>query len=313
MGFIKISRHYQSCLLQIRARGIPAGNGTSLELYAFCREPDGRLNRTHIASLSCFGHSISERLSVAEAHFPEGRPLAQIDGFIIRLPESDCPLFWMASAFFFDVNTDILQDIGENPAPESAAESPEPSNSGSETADPTEPAEPREEESGDASIDTDEVNTDEADMANTDLAETEPAPPVQDDPVQSDPVQTDPIHAASIPAETAPERSSGIRKIRHSDLSDLPRKFWQLSSNSFLLHGYHNYGHLVLFEENGRTWLGVPGIYDAHEARAAELFGFPRFVRSCTAALDLAEDERDTARDFGHWCRCVGLCRPKSP
>lgn len=281
MGFIKISRHYQSCLLQIRARGIPAGNGTSLELYAFCREPDGRLNRTHIASLSCFGHSISERLSVAEAHFPEGRPLAQIDGFIIRLPESDYPLFWMASAFFFDINTDILQDIGENPAPESAAESPEPSNSGSETADPTEPAEPREEESG--------------------------------DPVQSDPVQTDPIHAASIPAETAPERSSGIRKIRHSDLSDLPRKFWQLSSNSFLLHGYHNYGHLILFEENGRTWLGVPGIYDAHEARAAELFGFPRFVRSCTAALDLAEDERDTARDFGHWCRCVGPCRPKSP
>ena len=276
MGFIKISRHYQSCLLQIRARGIPAGNGTSLELYAFCREPDGRLNRTHIASLSCFGHSISERLSVAEAHFPEGRPLAQIDGFIIRLPESDCPLFWMASAFFFDINTDILQDIGENPAPESAAESPEPSNSGSETADPTEPAEPREEESG-------------------------------------DPVQSDPVHAASIPTEAAPERSSGIRKIRHSDLSDLPRKFWQLSSNSFLLHGYHNYGHLVLFEENGRTWLGVPGIYDAHEARAAELFGFPRFVRSCTAALDLAENERDTSRDFGHWCRCVGLCRPKSP
>ena len=32
VGFIKISRHYQTCILQIHVRGISAGNGAPLEL-----------------------------------------------------------------------------------------------------------------------------------------------------------------------------------------------------------------------------------------------------------------------------------------
>lgn len=46
-----------------------------------------------------------------------------------------------------------------------------------------------------------------------------------------------------------------------------------------LLHGYHNYHHLLLLEEDEHQWLGVPGIYSPREAHAAELFGFPQFTR----------------------------------
>lgn len=62
----------------------------------------------------------------------------------------------------------------------------------------------------------------------------------------------------------------------------------------------------MLIEEGGRAWLGVPGIYSPQEARAADLFGFPRFTRSFAAFPELAEEERSASSDFGHWCRCVG-------
>ncbi len=75
------------------------------------------------------------------------------------------------------------------------------------------------------------------------------------------------------------EKKSEIQAQNQTpDLTLLPRRCWPLANNSFLLHGYHNYGHLLLLEDDGRLWLGVPGIYDPREARAADLFGFPRFT-----------------------------------
>ena len=93
------------------------------------------------------------------------------------------------------------------------------------------------------------------------------------------------------------------RKITRAELSTLPRKFWSLANNSFLLHGYYNYNHLLLVEEDGHRWLGVPGIYDAREARAADLFGFPQFTSSYVSVLELGDDERNNDALFGHWCR----------
>ena len=80
------------------------------------------------------------------------------------------------------------------------------------------------------------------------------------------------------PEETAQpcEPTSRIRKLSYEDLSSLQKPFWRLANNSFLLHGYHNYHHLLLLEEDGHQWLGVPGIYSPREAHAAELFGFPQ-------------------------------------
>lgn len=105
------------------------------------------------------------------------------------------------------------------------------------------------------------------------------------------------------------EGKKKARKIQRSDLAVLPRRFWFLANNSFLLHGYHNYNHLLLAEESGRLWLGVPGIYDPREARAADLFGFPQFTREYAAHLDLKSEECSDSADFGYWCRCVGAGR----
>ena len=54
MGFIKVSRHYQSCILQIYARGIPIGNNASIELYAFYCD-DGNVYGAQIGTLNSHG------------------------------------------------------------------------------------------------------------------------------------------------------------------------------------------------------------------------------------------------------------------
>lgn len=111
---------------------------------------------------------------------------------------------------------------------------------------------------------------------------------------------------SDIDLESAEKKSEiQARKIKRSDLTLLPRRFWSLANNSFLLHGYHNYNHLLLLEDNGRLWLGVPGIYDPREARAADLFGFPQFTREGVSALDLCDNECCADENFGHWCRCI--------
>ncbi len=142
--------------------------------------------------------------------------------------------------------------------------------------------------------------------------------PKEDSPLPvSEPKDPDPIPetaSEAVPQEVCEElptpdtdvnTSVNIRKIRRSDLSCLPRRCWNLANNSFLLHGYHNYNHLLLIEEDGHYRLGVPGIYDSREARAAELFGFPEFTDSYCDQLSLSEDERNDRGRFGHWCRSL--------
>jgi hypothetical protein len=49
---------------------------------------------------------------------------------------------------------------------------------------------------------------------------------------------------------------------------------------------------LIFLEDEEGLWLGVPGIYHEKEEKAAEAFGFPRYLEG--------EEE-----DFGYWCRKV--------
>lgn len=69
--------------------------------------------------------------------------------------------------------------------------------------------------------------------------------------------------------------------ITPRDFIVLGGKYQKLVSNSFLLHGYYNYGHVVLGrqEEGDRYqyYLGVPGIYHEREKQVAKMFGFNAF------------------------------------
>lgn len=250
VGFIKISRHYRSCIFQIRARGLPLGNGTSLQLHAFYIA-GSRLTGSKLADILCFSGMISVRLPVPESMFPGQRTLGEIDGFLIRLPGDPGTSFWAASAL--PVNLDLKQYTEITPEPEVPVE-----------------------EKDDAVPINDESEDDGSASDNT---------------------------VSSFSTDCVTEKPSAVR-IDRSGIRRLQKKFWPLANNSFLLHGYRNYGHLLLLEEQGRLWLGVPGIYDPREARAADLFGFPRFTNSYRNIADLSEEE--CGAEFGHWLRCVG-------
>lgn len=304
VGFLKITRHYQSCIFQIHARGISVGNGGSLELWAFCLH-GAEMTGTQIAALTCFNRTVSARLPVSESTFPENRSLSGIDGFLIRLPGGHPPVFWIASGQHFDADPASLREPAVS-SPDEASESSSPSEE-----------------------DTMTENLPEADdrVPVKDLPETAAGPSGITEKLSesaagpSTALENLPETAEDSLAKTAPEEQchsesgqdhSSARKIQRADLTCLPKKFWALANNSFLLHGYHNYGHLLLVEEENHTWLGVPGIYDPREARAAELFGFPQFTRSYTKELDLSEEERNDSADFGHWCRYLDTSKHPS-
>ena len=68
--------------------------------------------------------------------------------------------------------------------------------------------------------------------------------------------------------------------IGPEDFVILPAKYYRMANNSFLLHGYYNYRHLILFpKQDGdrEYWLGVPGIYHEREKMAARMYGFEKF------------------------------------
>lgn len=81
--------------------------------------------------------------------------------------------------------------------------------------------------------------------------------------------------------EATRDRKISCEKIDLSQIRDLPSPNWHLATNSFLVHGFWNYGYLVLkkeLEEGKETLsLGVPGIFEKPEAVMAVFFGFPSF------------------------------------
>ena len=79
-------------------------------------------------------------------------------------------------------------------------------------------------------------------------------------------------------ADDEPEElQTGFRKIIELSVLEEEMLFRTYLHNSFLLHGYYNYGHLVLDERNGESRLGVPGNYYEREQMVATMFGFPDF------------------------------------
>lgn len=77
---------------------------------------------------------------------------------------------------------------------------------------------------------------------------------------------------------------------RISELSELSKDLAPLEHNSFLLHGYFNYRHLLIKKEGDKFLVGVPGNYYYREEMVAAMFGFPNFVP--------ANPEKENEDDF---------------
>ena len=90
--------------------------------------------------------------------------------------------------------------------------------------------------------------------------------------------------------------------LRPSDFVMFPAKYYRAANNSFLLHGYYNYKHLILVrvERRGEAlyYLGVPGNYFDREKQVAVMFGFESF--------ECAQEPARTG-DFGYYMMRIEL------
>ncbi len=86
-------------------------------------------------------------------------------------------------------------------------------------------------------------------------------------------------------------------KIEPGDLGFLPKEVWQYSNNSFLMHGFYSYHHLIFAKMKDRYGcryiLGIPGIYHSREQFMARMFGFENFKSIRKREL--------VQGDFGYW------------
>lgn len=266
LGFLQISSHNYSYLLTLHVKNLPIVPGEQLEVHAFILE-NQTLTGSPVALLQCSGQNLSTQLVISGERFPHKRTLKHIDGFIIFSITKNRSQHWIASSVplpdFYSFSDCSLS---------------------TEESLSSEPENPSLSEESLITEDTVSETVSEAALsdASIDAASTEVTP-----------TEETAIQDASIQA----------RKITHAEISTLPRRFWPLANNSFLLHGCHNYHHLLLIKEKDHLWLGVPGLYDPREAHMANLFGFPQFTSSYISILELTEDECENSESFGHWCR----------
>ncbi|MBD5541816.1 MAG: hypothetical protein HDR00_11640 [Lachnospiraceae bacterium] len=76
--------------------------------------------------------------------------------------------------------------------------------------------------------------------------------------------------------ELLEEETAGKRIVQLPTLEE-ELLFREYVHNSFLLHGYYNYGHIIIDETEEEPRLGVPGNYYEREQMVAAMFGFPDF------------------------------------
>lgn len=104
------------------------------------------------------------------------------------------------------------------------------------------------------------------------------------------------------PCFTLPDENAECVRIELRDLREMPRKYWYLGNNSFLLHGFFNYHYLVVGKtEEDRWFIGIPGIYQQQERIMASIFGFPEFMAADRDYNGEEKTEAEPLNRFGYW------------
>lgn len=276
VGFLKLNQQFQSCSLELHIRNVPISQGTVLKLGTFCTK-DRQFPAVFLSDLSARTNAIFAKFTIEQSLFPGSCTLSEISGFFLQLSDGN-----IIAAVDPGVSFEPKLLRFTMPAPSSDEPSMEsPSEALAESPSETSPESPTE-------TSTESPAETSTESLTETLAEVSKTSPVKDE----------------IPADTvaAPKDSkTNIRKIRRRDLRILPRKYWNISNNSFLMHGYHNYNHLLLIEKDGYYTIGVPGIYSTRESHAASLFGFPQFTSEYNQTLHLTAEEQNDYGTFGYW------------
>lgn len=311
VGFVKVEKEEDTCVIHIHGKGLRLKPQTNMELYVFYldgKEPVGIWQ----GEIQNVNPAINYRLEFTPEDVGGAEKFEAIAGIILTTDSQ--PRYaatWKDSTA--DIENMVREERRENfteptPAGETEVPSMDSAASGGPGNDRS-AAEPMEQE----------VAAAETNEPSEPAEAAEPMEPVEAAEVTemveaaegTDTVETDqPVEAAeaveAMGQTAAPEKKSqyNLRKITREQIAELPRREWRLANNSFLLHGYYNYHHLLLVEDGDHLFLGIPGVYHDREKVAAEAFGFDQFMNCPNEGIELTEKERGPDQ-FGYWCRQV--------
>ena len=93
-------------------------------------------------------------------------------------------------------------------------------------------------------------------------------------------------------------------KMEPKDIGYLPMETWGMAGNSFLLHGYYQFHHLIFLKKKGKEgkqsyYMGVPGFYRSQDQSMAQLFGFLQFA--------CCQGDTPIDGEFAYWLQQVAL------
>lgn len=322
VGFVKVEEADDFAVLQIYGKGFPAADGQSLEILVFFQEYGGAGKRCvgipmgKVAGVRpMFGYRLEYTIADVGS-----RDVFRDIGGVILLSEGNGATKWYG-AIWDERSVNIEQMVRQGELEESLEpeERQEP-----EEAQEMEPSQEPEEEQmleevqgteesrvpeESEDLEEEQESEEEQEPEENQISETEES--VEEMPVQEEALDSEMDRDAERTESQAVEtvipcnENKEIHKITRQDIVRLSRREWKLANNNFLLHGCHNYHHLISFEKDGKCWIGVPGIYHPNEQRAAMAFGFDHFMRPEEGEIELLAEEKNETEDFGYWCRTV--------
>lgn len=292
VGFVRIIPYADKVVMQFHGKGLSFHGVEDFEVFLFYME-DGVCYVTSIGRMDGVHGNINNMIEVTGADVTEGKGLDRFDGILILQPQGQ---IYVAAWKNVDVDVEHMQEMEEEAGPE---------------PEPVIIPEMEAESEQDSSIISESALESEPEVRAESACEAESNSTCEEEP-GSEPdckTESESICGDEVPVEMEPEMQCKdtfprYEKIVRQDIARLPRKEWKLANNSFLLHGFYNYKHLLFIEEKEQLYLGVPGVYHKKEKEAAMGFGFNQFHR-VEEDLNLSDDERNDVDDFGYWCRPV--------
>ena len=275
LGFAKIEKRGGQCKIEIHMKGT-GYTGISCPVYLFVRRDDRMvgisLGKMQIMSGSGAGRFLLDGDNINQS----GYGLKDIGGFLIFVSEK----------VMFASQWDDQEMIREQFV----------------LLEEMQPSEPEEAEQEESAPEPPTVKATEA-AAMRQRVVTPITPHLEKEEVPWE--QKWPLILENYPVLTPFEGEEDILCIRMElkDLRLLPKHYWYLGNNSFLLHGFFNYRYLVLGmqqqEEQVQWFLGIPGVFQSQEKVMASIFGFPEYKSEKAV--------RQKTGQFGYWYRYLEL------
>lgn len=286
VGFVKCEESGTKAVLQIYGKGFPVNGNDMFELFVFYPEGDKCVGIS-MGTIKNTSPVFSYRLEYDVNDVAGQDIFGRIDG-IILVKGQGSKKSWYAAGWK-EEPLNVEQMIRKEELEEL-----------NDTTEETATMEDAEKEI------VEEILVEEAAVAE-DVMEmkSEPKEAVEKETVEESEEMVCVAEALCIEKSENDSQKDLIYKITRQDLAKLPRCEWKLANNHFLLHGYHNYHHLVSFEKEGTCWLGVPGVFHPNEQRVANAFGFDQFMRPDEGEIELLAEQKEDDEEFGYWCRAV--------